>query len=174
MLAQGTNPLLHPADILLVRGGVNTPAAASAALIVYLWSVKGHIKFMDASAPAAVLGLAGWHAGCIWTGACLGAASDAPWTWSLPDSSVNRHPVEIYAAVGLILAAWLVSKLPFTTLARTGIGLALASTVRLLTEPLRMTIESHMAAWYLAGVIVGFGLAVMGRAGLITGNAHAT
>ena len=75
MTLQGTSPLLHPGDILIVRGGVHTAAATVGALGVYLWAVKGQIRFLDATAAAAVLGLAGWHAGCLWRNMCLGAWS---------------------------------------------------------------------------------------------------
>ena len=113
MITQGINPLLHPLDILLVRGGVHSGAATVGAVVAYLWASKWTIEFLDATAPAALFGLAGWHAGCLWRGACLGTASDLPWAWAEPGSLISRHPVELYAAVGLATAAWLVSRMPW-------------------------------------------------------------
>jgi hypothetical protein len=129
---------------------------------VYLWAVKGQIRFLDATAAAAVLGLAGWHAGCLWRNLCLGAGSDLPWAWSLPTSTITRHPVEIYAALGLIAAAFIVARLPVRTLLRTGAGLTLASFVLLLTEPLRLTIQGGLEAWYIAGIATGMVVVALG------------
>ncbi len=166
MTLQGTNPLIHPGDILVIRGGVHTAAATVGALGTYLWTVKGQVRFLDATTAAAVLGLAGWHAGCVWRNMCLGAASDLPWTWSLPFSTITRHPVEIYAALGLIAAAFIVARLPVRVFLRAGAGLALASFVLLLTEPLRLTIQGGLEAWYIAGVVTGIVvMALGGRAG---------
>ncbi len=163
MISQGTNPLVHPGDILLVRGGVHTAAATAGAMGAYMWSVKGHVPFLDAVAPAALLGLAGWHAGCLWRGACLGTATNLPWGWSVPASSVDRHPVELYAAAGLIVAAVVVSRAPMATLLRSGSALGLASLVLLATEPLRLTLAGGPAGWYIAGIAVGIALPITGR-----------
>ena len=162
MTLQGTSPLLHPGDILVIRGGVHTAAATVGALGVYLWAVKGQIRFLDATAAAAVLGLAGWHAGCLWRNMCLGAASDLPWAWSLPTSTITRHPVEIYAALGLMSAAFIVARLPVRPLLRTGAAFTLASFVLLLTEPLRLTIQGGLEAWYIAGIAAGMVVVAFG------------
>lgn len=174
MNLQGTNPLTHPGDILVIRGGVHTAAATVGALGVYLWAVKGQIRFLDATAAAAVLGLAGWHAGCLWRNTCLGAASDLPWAWSLPSSTITRHPVEIYAALGLIAAAFIVARLPIRTLLRTGAGLALASLVLLLTEPLRLTIKGGLEPWYIAGIAAGVVVVALGGRAARSAPIHTT
>ncbi len=174
MNLQGTNPLTHPGDILVIRGGVHTAAATVGALGVYLWAVKGQIRFLDATAAAAVLGLAGWHAGCLWRNTCLGAASDLPWAWSLPSSTITRHPVEIYAALGLIAAAFIVARLPIRTLLRTGAGLALASLVLLLTEPLRLTIKGGLEPWYIAGIAAGVVVVTLGGRAVRSAPIHTT
>lgn len=174
MTLQGTNPLTHPGDILVIRGGVHTAAATVGALGVYLWAVKGQIRFLDATAAAAVLGLAGWHAGCLWRNTCLGAASDLPWAWSLPSSTITRHPVEIYAALGLIAAAFIVARLPIRTLLRTGAGLALASLVLLLTEPLRLTIKGGLEPWYIAGIAAGVVVVTLGGRAVRSAPIHTT
>jgi len=163
MVAQGTSPLSHPGDVLLVRGGVHTAAATVGAVGIYLWSVRGRIGFLDASAPAAILGLAGWHAGCLWRGACLGAASDLPWAWSLPSSSIDRHPVELYASGALMAGAFVVSKLSMQPLLRTGTALAVAAAVRLLTEPLRLSVTGGPGGWYALGIVVGLGAVAAGH-----------
>lgn len=174
MTLQGTNPLTHPGDILVIRGGVHTAAATVGALGVYLWAVKGQVRFLDATAAAAVLGLAGWHAGCLWRNTCLGAASDLPWAWSLPSSTITRHPVEIYAALGLIAAAFIVARLPIRTLLRTGAGFALASLVLLLTEPLRLTIKGGLEPWYIAGIAAGVVVVTLGGRAARSAPIHTT
>jgi prolipoprotein diacylglyceryltransferase len=162
MIAQGTNPLLHPGDILVVRGGVHTAGATIGALVAYLWSVRGELRYLDAIAPAALLALAGWHGGCLWRGACLGTSSDLPWALAQSGSVVSRHPVELYAALALALAAWAVARLSFRPLLRSGLGLAAAGMVRLLTEPLRLSLSGGPTGWYLAAIMVGLVAALVG------------
>jgi prolipoprotein diacylglyceryltransferase len=162
MLIQGTNPLTHLGDVLVVRGGVHTGAATIGAIFAYLWSVKWRTSYLDATAPAAVLGLAGWHAGCLWRGACLGNISDLPWAWSEPGSSVTRHPVEIYAALALIGAAFLIARLSQRPLLRFGAALAAAGLIRLATEPMRVSLTGGPVGWYLAAVVLGVAVAAVG------------
>jgi hypothetical protein len=162
MIAQGTNPILNPADILIVRGGVHTGAAAIGAIVAYLWTVRGELRYLDATTPAALLALAGWHGGCLWRGACLGTASDLPWALSEPGSLVSRHPVELYVALALVAAAWAVSRLPFRPLFRSGVGLAIAGMIRLLTEPLRLSLTGGPTIWYAAAVAIGLLAAIVG------------
>ena len=155
MVTQGVNPLTHPADILIVRGGVHTGAAVIGAIIAYLWATKWKLGYLDATAPAALAGLAGWHGGCLWRGACLGTESSLPWAWTEPGSLVTRHPVELYAAIALLVAAWLVSRVSWRFLARSGAALASAGAVRLFTEPMRPSITGGPIGWYVAAVVVG-------------------
>lgn len=155
MVLQGINPVTHPLDILIVRGGVHTGAAVIGAIVAYLWTGNWKIADLDATAPAAVLGLAGWHGGCLWRGACLGTASNLPWAWAQPGSAVTRHPVELYAALGLIVVAFLISRLPWRTLTRSGAALALVALTRLLTEPMRPSLTGGPVGWYLAAIVVG-------------------
>lgn len=162
MILQGVNPITNPADILIVRGGVHTGAAAVGAIGAYLWTTKWRLRYLDATAPAALAGLAGWHAGCLWRGACLGTESALPWAWAEPGSLVTRHPVELYAAVGLVMAAWLVSSLPWRLLTRAGSALAAASLIRLLTEPMRPSITGGPISWYVAGIVLGITAVALG------------
>jgi prolipoprotein diacylglyceryltransferase len=155
MIAQGTNPLLHPGDILVVRGGVHSSGATIGALVAYMWSVRGELRCLDAITPAALLALAGWHGGCLWRGACLGTTSDLPWAFAEPGSVVSRHPVELYVALALTLAAWAVARLSFRPLLRSGLGLAAAGMVRLLTEPLRLSLTGGPTGWHIAAITVG-------------------
>jgi prolipoprotein diacylglyceryltransferase len=155
MMVQGINPILHPLDILLVRGGVHSGAATIGAIVAYLWAAKWTIRYLDATAPAAVFGLAGWHAGCLWRGACLGTASDLPWAWAEPGSLISRHPVELYTALGLGVAAWIVSRLSWRLLTRAGAALALAGFTRLLTEPLRPSLTGGPFGWYITALALG-------------------
>jgi hypothetical protein len=169
MIAQGTNPLLHPGDILVVRGGVHTAGATLGAGVAYLWSVRGELRYLDAITPAALLALAGWHGGCLWRGACLGTTSDLPWAFAEPGSVLGRHPVELYAALALGLSAWAVGRLSFRTLLRSGLGLAAAGMVRLLTEPLRLSLTGGPTGWYIAAITVGLMAALVGSRFLTTG-----
>lgn len=162
MAIQGINPITSPADLIVIRGGVHTGAATIAFIAVLSWSTRSTRHALDALAPAVMLGLAGWHAGCLWRGACLGIAGDLPWAWALEGSSVTRHPVEIYAAVGLAAAAWLVSRLGRRVWLRAGTALAAAAAIRLLTEPLRPSITGGPTLWYWAGVVAGLTAVVAG------------
>lgn len=163
MFAQGTNPFAHPLDILIVRGGVHTGAATVGAIVTYLWADKWRLEHLDATAPAAVLALSGWHAGCLWRGACLGTESGLPWAWAELGSEITRHPVELYAAVALALAAWAVSRLPWRLLFRAGTALALSGVIRLATEPMRPSITGGPVGWYAAAIVVGVLAAAFGR-----------
>lgn len=162
MLLSGTNPVTHPADIIIVRSGVDTGFASLGALTLVVVTSRRHLlPTLDALAPAALAGLAGWHAGCLFRGACLGTASSLPWTIAQPGSEVTRHPVEIYAALLFAIAAfglfvWLrrgraAAGLP------AGVALALAGAIRLLTEPMRPSLGPGPVGWYLAAIVVGLG-----------------
>jgi prolipoprotein diacylglyceryltransferase len=155
MVIQGVNPLTNLKDILLVRGGVHTGAATLGAIAAFLWANKRKLEDLDAVAPLALVGLAFWHAGCLWRDACLGTASNLPWTWSQTVGSITRHPTELYAAVGMLAAAWFVSRLSWRPFLRAGTALALAGLVRLLTEPLRPSLTGGPVAWYIAAIVVG-------------------
>ncbi len=162
MIGAGVNPLAHPLDVLIVRGGVDTVAAAIGALGVAAF-VSRHdlVAIADAAAPAAVAGLAGWHAGCLVRGACPGTASDLPWAISGP-GGVSRHPVEVYAALvlavaaALLLVAWSRRARPGMV---AGMGLAAAGFARLVTEPMRLGIGPGPIWWYAAALVAGLGVA---------------
>lgn len=155
MLIQGVNPLTNPGDFIIIRGGVHTGAATIGFLATILWSTRSTRGAIDALAPATLFALAGWHAGCLWRDACLGSPSDLPWAWALDGSAVTRHPVELYAALGLAVGPWLVSKLGWRLWLRAGAALAIASALRLVTEPLRPSITGGPVGWYAAGIAVG-------------------
>lgn len=162
MAAQGINPLTNPGDILIIRGGVLTGVAASTFVLVLYWSTRSQRGALDAVAPAVVLGLAGWHGGCLWRQACLGAQSDLPWAWALEGSAISRHPVELYAALGLAVAAWLLSRVGWRPGLRFGVALAVVAGIRLATEPLRPSITGGPVIWYAAGMLAGVLAVVMG------------
>lgn len=162
MIIQGINPVTSPGDIIIVRGGVDTGVAASVFIASLLWGTRRTPSAIDAMAPAILLAMAGWHAGCIWRDACLGSATDLPWAWSQAGSAVTRHPVELYAALGLALGAYVVSRLGWRPWLRAGAGLALASGIRLATEPLRPSITGGPVWWYVAGMVVGVLAMVLG------------
>lgn len=159
MLVQGLNPVSNIGDLLIVRGGVSTAAAAIFAVGALFLTTGRQIKVLDGAAPAVLLGLAGWHLGCLWRSACLGTASSLPWALSEAGSSITRHPVEIYAAVGMLVGAVLVSRLPEHL--RSGAALSLAAGVRLATEPFRLSLTGGPVGWYTAGVGVGVAVIVV-------------
>jgi prolipoprotein diacylglyceryltransferase len=164
MVAQGLNPFTNIGDLIIVRGGVSTVAATVFAIGAFYLGGGRKTKVLDMAAPAALLGLAGWHLGCLWRGACLGTASNLPWAWSEAGSVITRHPVEIYAALGMVLGAWLVSRLPRLNGIRTGTALAVAAAVRLGTEPFRLSITGGPVEWYSAGIVLGLAAAAFSAA----------
>lgn len=156
MISSGVNPVTNPGDILLVRGGVSTGFAVAGALAAVAWAMRDHLPAaFDLLAPAALAGLAGWHAGCVWRSSCLGTVTDLPWAMSLPDSTIGRHPVELYTAVALGVAAWLVARLPIRPLLPAGAALAAAGAIRLATQPFRVSVIGGPVGVYLAGIILG-------------------
>lgn len=165
MVEAGINPLTNPAQILLVRSGVSTAAASIIALGTFaLLARKDLLPAADAIAPAALAGLAGWHAGCLTTSACLGTESSLPWARALEGSDVTRHPVELYAAILLGVAAiglalWKqYGRPPLGSVA--GLGLVAAGTARLVTEPLRISLSGGPLWLYLGAIVAGMGLFV--------------
>ena len=141
MVGDGVNPITNPADILIVRGGVATGAASVATLASVAWMGRQELwPVLDGLAAAGVAGLAGWHAGCVVRDSCLGTASDLPWATAQAGSTVTRHPVGIYAALLLAVAArgiavWKKRRMPPLG-AAAGVAVATAAGVRLITEPL--------------------------------------
>jgi prolipoprotein diacylglyceryltransferase len=160
MFLSGTNPFTHPGDILIVRSGVDTGFASLGALaFVSLTSRHQLAATIDALGPAALAGLAGWHAGCLYRGACLGTASSLPWAVAQEGSDVTRHPVEIYAALmflagGVILLAKL--RRGSGSAGTVGaIALGIAGAIRLVTESLRPSLGPGPLGWYVAAIAVG-------------------
>jgi prolipoprotein diacylglyceryltransferase len=165
MIGGGTNPITHPGDILIVRGGVDTGIAALTSLMVFAWTARTDLwQAADALAPAAVAGLGGWHASCLLRGACLGTPSDLPWARALEGSDITRHPVEVYAALAFLAAAaglalWKRRRPPAGVVG--GAALAVAGAVRLVTEPLRPGLGSGPEAWYTAAIVAGLAVVVL-------------
>lgn len=161
MVIDGVNPITNPGDIIIVRAGVDTGFATVGALAALAWATRSDLpRVSDLLAPAAVAGLAGWHAGCVWRDACLGTVSDLPWALAQEGSAVTRHPVEIYAALALVGAAYLLSRLPFAPWLRTGSALGLAALIRLGTQPFRPSLTGGPVWWYGAGIGAGLLIAV--------------
>ncbi len=154
----GVNPVTNPGDILIVRAGVDTIAATAAALVGFGFMVRRDLWWMaDSAAPAAVAGLAGWHAGCLVRDACLGTPSDLPFAVAQAGSNITRHPVEIYAAllllgVAVLLIAWKRSR-PAAGVVASVATLAIA-VVRMATEPMRPVLGPSLIAWYGAAAVL--------------------
>ncbi len=161
MVSVGVNPLTNPFDVILVRGGVDTVAASIGALATLVWVFRADLTALDVVAPAALLGLAGWHAGCLWTGSCLGDATGGDWGFTSP-AGVLRHPTELYAAAALVLFAFATTR-PRTPFVATGLALAAAGAVRAATEPIRPSISGGPTWAYLGAVAAGLAVALVGR-----------
>lgn len=163
MIRTGVNPLTNPLDVIVVRGGVDTGVATLGAIAALLALTRRHLpQAADALAPPALAGLAGWHTGCLWRSACLGSSTDLPWGWAAEGSDIDRHPVELYAAVLLVLAALAITRASPRPWRWSGLSLAAAGGVRLVTEPLRPSLTGGPAGWYVAAVVVGLAVAVAG------------
>lgn len=168
MVLSGTNPFTHPGDLLIVRSGVDTGFASLGALsIVSFTSRRRFAATIDALGPAALAGLAGWHAGCLYRGACLGTASSLPWAVAQEGSTVTRHPVEVYAAL-LFLAAslsllWKLHRGLGSAGAVGALALGIAGAVRLATEPLRPSLGPGPIGWYAAAIVIGLGGILVAR-----------
>lgn len=166
MVEAGSSPFAHPGDILIVRGGVDTISASLAAVVTYaVLTRRDRWVLLDAAAPAALAGLAGWHAGCLVRDACLGTVSDLPWAIAQSPGGATRHPVEIYTAVALGIAVvafvwWKYHRPRSGTIGLAAIGVAAA--VRLATEPMRLGLGSGLEWWYAAAA-ASAGAAVLWR-----------
>lgn len=169
MVGDGVNPITHPGDILIVRAGVATGAASAAALGWVAWVGRNNLfGVLHGLSVAALAGLAGWHAGCLLRGACLGTQSSLPWAVAQSGSTITRHPVEIYAAILFAIAAVVVSLFktrgPVVPGLAAGLSLVLAGAIRLGTEPLRPSLSAGPVVWYAAAIATGTTLAGWGLA----------
>lgn len=165
MLQAGINPLSDPAQIILVRSGVSTAGASIAALLVFGYLARKDLfASADAVGPSVLFGLAGWHLGTLVTRSWLGTVSDLPWSQSIPGSTITRHPVELYAAAlyaiaGIGIALWKQRGRPPLG-ATKGLALAAAGGVRLVTEPMRVSLSGGPIWLYAGAVAIGVGVAV--------------
>ncbi|MDA2979282.1 MAG: prolipoprotein diacylglyceryl transferase [Actinomycetota bacterium] len=160
MISAGISPFSDPGQILLVRSGVSTVGATIGAIAVYVFVTRRDLASgLDAIAPAALAGLAGWHAGCLVTNSCLGAESTLPWAMTLDGSAVTRHPVELYAAILLAVAAVLIARWKERgrppEFAPAATALLAAGGTRLVTEPMRISLSGGPVWFYGAGCVVG-------------------
>lgn len=160
MLIDGVNPIAHPLDVILVRSGVSTVGASLGAAAVFIWLARREpVGMADGISAAALAALAGWHAGCLVRGTCLGTASDLPWAMAQTGSEVTRHPVGIYAALMLGVAAiglawWKAYRTPPSG-TPASIAVIAAAGTRLVLEPLQPSISGGPVWFYVAGLTVG-------------------
>jgi hypothetical protein len=160
MLIDGVNPIAHPLDVILVRSGVSTVGASLGAAAVFIWLARREpVGMADGISAAALAALAGWHAGCLVRGTCLGTASDLPWAMAQTGSEVTRHPVGIYAALMLGVAAiglawWKAYRTPPSG-TPASIAVIAAAGTRLVLEPLQPSISGGPVWFYAAGLAVG-------------------
>jgi prolipoprotein diacylglyceryltransferase len=165
MLGTGISPLKDPGQIILIRSGVSTVGATLGALAIFSFLARRELfSAADAIAPAALAGLAGWHAGCLPTDGCLGTESSLPWALTLEGSTVTRHPVQLYAAILLALAAYVIAAWKQygrpPVLGPSGVALVAAGGIRLATEPVRISLAGGPLWFYAIGVVVGAAMVV--------------
>ena len=155
MIMQGTNPITSPGELIIIRGGVDTVWASLTGVAVLAWSLRKMPNALDALSPAALAGLAGWHAGCLWRSTCLGTGSDLPWAWALPGSDFTRHPVEVYEALLFLAGAFILHrvKAPAGTVA--ALAICWTGFTRLATEPIRPGIGTSLWWFYALAAVLG-------------------
>jgi prolipoprotein diacylglyceryltransferase len=162
MVIDGVNPIAHPMDAILVRSGVSTVGASLGALAVFAWQARREpITIADGLSAAALAGLAGWAAGCLARGTCLGTAADVPWAIAQSGSTVARHPVGLYAALilgcsAVTLAWWKANRQPPPG-APAAIAVVVAALTRLALEPLQPKISSGPWWFYAVALVIGLG-----------------
>ncbi|MFV1970744.1 MAG: prolipoprotein diacylglyceryl transferase family protein [Acidimicrobiia bacterium] len=165
MTQAGISPFTDPKQIILIRSGVSTAGASVAALLAFgFLARKSLLETADALAPSVLAGLAGWHAGTLITGSWLGTVSDLPWARPVPGRDFTRHPVELYAAglyliAAIAIALWKQKGHPPLGVPA-GLALAGAAGVRLITEPMRISLSGGPLWLYAGGVVAGLGLVV--------------
>jgi prolipoprotein diacylglyceryltransferase len=166
MVQVGINPFTDPGQILLIRSGISTTATVAATLVAFAAITRSSfVAAADGLAAAALAGLAGWHAGCVTSGSCLGTATDLPWGYALDGGTVDRHPVELYAALlfagaAIAVAAWKQRGFPPRG-APAAAAIAAASGIRLVTEPMRITLSGGPILLYAGGLLVGLTMVVI-------------
>lgn len=166
MMQVGINPLTDPGQILLIRSGISTTATVIATFAVFAAITRSSVVVAaDGVAAAALAALAGWHAGCVTSDACLGTVTDLPWGFALEGGAVDRHPVELYAAVllaasAILVAVWKQRGSPPLG-APAGAAITAASAIRLATEPLRIALAGGPIVLYAGGVVVGSAVVVV-------------
>jgi prolipoprotein diacylglyceryltransferase len=165
MAQAGISPFTDPAQIILIRSGVSTAGASVAALVVFAFlSRRSILEAADAIGPSVLAGLAGWHLGSLVTGSWLGTVSDLPWAQAASGSDITRHPIELYAAgiylvAAISIALWKQKGRPPLG-APAGLALAGAGGVRLITEPMRISLSGGPVWLYAGAVLAGLGLVV--------------
>lgn len=162
MISAGTNPFTHLFDVILIRAGVDTIGATLGFLLALGWAYRGRIvPATDALAAPVLFGLAGWHGGCLVRESCTGTETSLPWGLT-GIADVSRHPVEVYTAVLLLVAAVLLAR-AWRRGSLIGLigpwALTAAAGSRALTEPLRLHLGSGLLGIYLLGLAIGIGLA---------------
>lgn len=165
MAQVGINPLSDPAQIILVRSGVSTVGASIAALLMFAFLArKSLLESSDAIGPSALAGLAGWHLGSIVTGSWLGTVSSLPWAQTAAGSGITRHPVEIYTAALLLIAAFAIAtwkqrgRPPLGAAA--GLSMAAAGAIRLATETIRVSLTGGPVLFYATAIVGGIAIVV--------------
>lgn len=176
--------LRRPADLLLIRGGVEFwPGLAAAATAVWLAGRREPVNFLDRladMAPVALWGYAAYEAACLLREGCFGPT----WFLGVRPGGLGSRQVPVGVLVGLAAAAlgiagwrWSRRVRPAAVLApslaglaaiRSAAGFALPKVSAGLTRPHR----ESMAA-LAVGLLLSAGVAARGRRGFRRVSRHA-
>lgn len=180
------------ADLLFSRGGLSWFGGLIGGVGTGLWMLRRRripaVGALAAATPALAIGHAIGRIGCFMVGDDYGRPSDLPWAVAfpegLPPTSVPVHPTQLYEAVALVGAAWLLIRWRREGAADAlvlGRYLVLAGSIRFAIEFVRVNLRvlgpltlAHLISLSLvaAGVALVLGVSQSGRARLNRPTSH--
>lgn len=112
---RGTDPFI---DLLTSRGGLSWFGGLAGGLAAGLTTLRIYrvpiVRGLAAATPALALGHAIGRVGCFLVGDDYGSPSTLPWAVAfpqgLPPTDVPVHPTQLYEAIPLVVAAWLLQR----------------------------------------------------------------
>jgi phosphatidylglycerol:prolipoprotein diacylglycerol transferase len=111
---------MDPLGVLIASGGlVWYGGMAGAVAALALFARRHGFTFWqlgDILAAPTALGMAIGRVGCLLAGCCYGGPCELPWAIRYPHTHETHgmpvHPAPIYESLNMLLAAWLISRLP--------------------------------------------------------------
>jgi len=148
MLADGIDPLTAPAQIINIAGGVSTVGSGIGTVVVFTFLARhAPVRAGDAIAPAALFGLAGWHASFFTTTTFLRPEL-------LRDTDVDLYTTGGLLIAGAALAVWKQRGRPPLG-AITGTALLASSSILLVAELLHTSPAGGSLMLYSLGMVAG-------------------